>query len=79
VAVRSAVVTMIILLVGGAVGSRYPGLSLALIGQKAMLCVALWITALAAVPAVDRARLQQGATRFVRALRAPTTPRDEAA
>lgn len=77
-AVRSSIVTVVILLIGGAVGSRFPGLSPGLIGQKAMVCLALWIIALASVPAVDRARLQQGAARLVRALRAHTTPRDEA-
>lgn len=77
-AVRSSLVTAGILLVAGAVGSRFPGLSLALIGQKALVCLALWIAALAAVPAVDRARLQQGAARAVRSLRAHAAPEDQA-
>jgi PST family polysaccharide transporter len=78
-AVRSSIVTVVILIVGGTVGSRYPGLSITLIAAKAMVCLALWIAALASVPAVDRARLQLAATRLVRGLRAHSTPRDEAA
>ena len=78
-AVRSSFVTLVILVVGGTVGSRYPGLSFTLIAEKAMVCLALWIAALAAVPAIDRARLQQAATRLVRGFRGHGTPSDEAA
>lgn len=78
-AVRSSIVTVVILIVGGTVGSHYPGLSVTLIAEKAMVCLALWIAALASVPAVDRDRLQLAATRLVRGLRANSTPRDEAA
>lgn len=78
-AIRSSSVIVVILVVGGTIGSRYPGLSPALLGQKALVCVALWLAALAMLPAVDRGRLQAGAERVLRTLRSRSAAHDEIA
>lgn len=59
-AVRTSLLAVAILLVGGIVGSRYPGLSPNVLGAKAAVCAALWLAALALIPAEDRAQLQRG-------------------
>jgi hypothetical protein len=64
---------MAILVVAGSVGSRYRGLAPGLLAAKAGVCIALWLTALAFIPAADRVRLRDAFIGVVRrrTLRAP--------
>ncbi len=55
-----ALVTAGILVVGGSIGSRYPGLSPGLLVAKAAACALIWVVTYTIMPAQDRSRLRHG-------------------
>lgn len=59
-----AIVTTGILVCAGGLGSRYVGLSAGLLAIKAAACGMIWLTAYAAIPPADRARLREGGFRL---------------
>lgn len=61
-----AVLTATILVVCGAAGSRYPGLSGGVLAAKAVMCLAVWAAAYGVMPADDRLRLREGGARLTR-------------
>jgi O-antigen/teichoic acid export membrane protein len=58
-----AILASAILVVCGAIGVRYQGLSGLVLGAKLVACVAIWAVAYALMPVDDRARLLDGLTR----------------
>lgn len=78
-AVRTTLLALAILVVAGTIGSLYRGLTPTVLGAKAIVCCAIWIAALLAIPAEDRAKLQAGGSRLLKLRFARHTPRDEAA
>ena len=47
------------LLVCGTIGSMFPGMTVAKLAAKAAACIAVWLVAFAAMPAEDRALLDE--------------------
>lgn len=68
-AMRVSLLTLGVLIVGGGIGSRFPGFALALLGAKALVCVLIWLLAFSSVPAEDRVRLETGGHRLLQRLR----------
>jgi O-antigen/teichoic acid export membrane protein len=77
-AIRACVLTVALLVASGVIGSRYTGLSLVVLGSKAVVCVLFWLVALALVPSQDRRRLLEGVRRVMRR-RVTTIRTDEVA
>ncbi|HEY8063056.1 MAG TPA: hypothetical protein VID74_09670 [Gemmatimonadales bacterium] len=61
-----ALVTAGIVVIGGSIGSRYPGLSAGLLVMKAAACGLIWLGAYLIIPAPDRSRLRDGGARLKR-------------
>ncbi len=74
-----AVITGLLLVVCGAVGSRYPGVSLGVLGAKAAVCFAAWAAAWLIMPREDRGRLRDGLLRAQAEVVARLAPRGRAA
>ncbi|MDQ6888160.1 MAG: hypothetical protein M3068_12865 [Gemmatimonadota bacterium] len=75
-AVRTTAVAVIIVLIAGGVGSRYPGLSPAVLASKAVVCASLWLASLALIPTEDRARLRDGVAHLLKRQVGPAAPHD---
>jgi O-antigen/teichoic acid export membrane protein len=61
-----ALVTAGIVVIGGSIGSGYPGLSAGLLVMKAAACGLIWLGAYLIIPAPDRSRLRDGGARLKR-------------
>jgi len=73
-----AMLASAILVVCGAIGARYTGLSLTLLGAKVLVCAATWGIAYLLMPVDDKARLVDGLGRAWTLIRTHTTRRGAA-
>jgi O-antigen/teichoic acid export membrane protein len=51
-------IVLVILLICGAIGSLFPGMTAVTLAAKAIACIAVWLVALVAMPAEDRGRVR---------------------
>jgi len=75
-ALRTSLLAILVLVVAGGIGSRFPGVSASVLAAKLGVCAVLWLAALATIPAADRARIRHAVARRSSRRTPPLAPRD---